>query len=523
MTLPSKIILTGFMGTGKTAVGQQLASDLAYPFIDTDALVESSSGKSIERIFAEDGEDIFRRWESQAIDEALKSSQAVISVGGGAICLRQNFDKLRKKGCLILLKAQVPTILKRLVREDHRPLLKGEKNEERVRALLAKRATAYERVPLQISTDGKTPAQIAREIRDLLPLETGALRVKLGERSYPLYFQKGALDKIPLLLQRHHTSSRAVLVTDKTVDRLYGKKLLKILKKNLQVDSVVLPAGEKYKTLKTVAFLYSELLRCKVDRKTPLIALGGGVMGDIVGFAAATYLRGIPFVQIPTTLLAQVDSSIGGKTGVDLPQGKNLVGAFYQPKFVLIDENFLSTLSPREFVCGLAEVIKYAAIFDGKLFRHLEEEIEEFIESRGYGLEPIIRRCCELKAWVVEKDERETLGIRSKLNFGHTLGHAIESLTAYKKFTHGEAIAIGMAYAAEKSVERGLLARSQAERLKKLLARAGLPFTLPPFKKAEYRKVLIQDKKRVSSEIHFVYLSKIGKSLVIPTPVEEII
>jgi 3-dehydroquinate synthase len=312
------------------------------------------------------------------------------------------------------------------------------------------------------------------------------------------------------------------LITNQVVNRLYGKAVAKAMKGKVELKTIVLPDGERTKNLKTVASVYAQLVKYKVDRKTPLLALGGGVIGDLVGFAAASFLRGVPFIQIPTTLLAQVDSSIGGKTGVDLPEGKNLVGAFYQPRFVLIDESYLSTLKHREFICGLAEVIKYAAIFDAKLFRTLEAQMSQIVTGKGAGLEAIVRRCCELKAWVVERDERETLGLRAKLNFGHTLGHAIESLTQYRKYTHGEAVAMGMAYAARLSVQRAGLPPKDAERLTALIRAAGLPVEWPRFSATAYRKALMQDKKRVSSQLHFVYLTKIGKSVVTPTPLDAV-
>lgn len=510
------------MGTGKTSVGKLLAAKLGYDFVDTDDLVVSLSQKSIPRIFSEEGEAAFRRWESMAIDQALGRERLVIAVGGGAVCFRDNLAKLRKRGQLLLLKASVATLLQRLAADRSRPLLQGEDREAQIREILAKRAPFYQRISLQVPTDGKSPKAVAEQILKILPLEANSLRVELGERSYPLYFQRDGLRQLPLLVQRHCPAERAVLVTNQVVHRIYGKALAKACQGSLELKTVVLPDGERTKNLKTVASVYAKLVEYKVDRKTPLLALGGGVIGDLAGFAAATFLRGIPFVQIPTTLLAQVDSSIGGKTGVDLPQGKNLVGAFYQPRFVLIDELFLQSLQRRELICGLAEVIKYAAIFDAKLFRALESEMGKILAGKGAGLEPIVRRCCEWKAWVVERDERETLGLRAKLNFGHTLGHAVESLTHYRKYTHGEAIAMGMAYAAQLSKTRAGLPLRDVERLRALIAAAGLPLELPRFPRTAYRKALMQDKKRVSSQLHFVYLNRIGKSVVIPTPLEEV-
>ncbi|MCE9625018.1 MAG: iron-containing alcohol dehydrogenase, partial [Deltaproteobacteria bacterium] len=357
MTFPPRIILSGFMGTGKTTVGKLLAAELGYGFVDTDDLVEALSEKPIPRIFAEEGEEMFRRWESMAIDQALGRENVVIAVGGGAVCFRDNLEKIRRNGQLLLLKASIGTILKRLGGDQSRPLLAGAEDKAgQIRDLIAKRAPFYHRISLQIPTDNQKPKAIVEEIMQILPLEGRALKIDLGDRSYPLYFQKSGLGQLPWLIQRHCPAEKLVVITNQVVSKLHGKALTQALKPHAELKTLVLPDGERTKNLKTVADIYAKLVEWKVDRKTPLIALGGGVIGDLVGFAAATFLRGIPFIQIPTTLLAQVDSSIGGKTGVDLPQGKNLVGAFYQPRFVLIDESYLKTLKPRELICGLAEV-----------------------------------------------------------------------------------------------------------------------------------------------------------------------
>jgi 3-dehydroquinate synthase len=388
---------------------------------------------------------------------------------------------------------------------------------------LSRRAADYARIPLKIKTDRKEVKAIAEEIRARLAGGSEALTVKLKARSYPIYFQKDGPRALPGLLERHAPASQVVLISNPTVFRLHGRRFQKELEKKFTVHKILIPDGERYKNLKTLAGLYDRLARAKVDRKTPILALGGGVIGDVVGFAAASFLRGVPLVQIPTTLVAQVDSSIGGKTGIDLPQGKNLVGAFHQPRFVLIDEAFLPTLPPRQLRCGLAEVIKYAAIFDAALFHRLEKEMAAILKNSGRGLLPIVRRCCEWKARVVEKDEFDALDIRALLNFGHTLGHAIETLTRYRKYTHGEAVAMGMVFAARKSVARAGLKSRAVERLTALIAAAGLPTDPPAFSKRAWLAALARDKKRVSSLVHFVYLKRIGKAAVIPTPLEKIL
>ncbi|MDX1386197.1 MAG: 3-dehydroquinate synthase [bacterium] len=523
---PQKIFLAGFMGTGKSAIGQKLAKNLGYQFLDTDTLIQKTAKKSIPEIFARQGEKSFRALEAKVIDQVCGREKVVVSLGGGAVCHQANLNKLRRSGVLILLRASEATLFKRLRGDQTRPLLQGgAKGKDLLtvlRSLLERREKYYGQIPWQVATDGKSPLALARQIQRVYPLERDALWVRLGERSYPLYFGHDSQKLLPDLLSQHFNTSKVVVVTNTTLDRPYGIPLVRGLKKDFRVVKVVLPDGERYKNLKTVQKLYGALLKNKVDRRTPLVALGGGVLGDLVGFAAASYLRGIPFVQIPTTLLAQVDSSIGGKTGVDLPEGKNLVGAFYQPKFVLMDETFLKTLPPRQLIGGMAEVIKYAAIFDAKLFRDLENHLETYLEKPEESMEAVLRRCCEWKGWVVETDERETKDIRSKLNFGHTLGHAIESLTHYRKYTHGEAIAMGMVFAAQASQGKTGLSERSVERLRGLLERAGLPRQWPRFSKTQYMKALTQDKKRVSSWLNFVYLEKIGKSIVLPTPMEEV-
>jgi 3-dehydroquinate synthase len=520
---PQHIILAGFMGTGKTAVGKALATALGRGFIDTDRAIETGTGKTVSQIFAQTNEENFRDLEAKAIQEALRQPPAVIAVGGGAVCNRDNLRRLQRGGSVILLRANLETILGRVAKKNSRPLLSGENPRAKAEALLRQREPHYSKISVQISTDGKSVPAIADEIMKMLSLQNDTLTLKLGSRSYPLYFVRNSMEQFPALLRRHFSGEKLAVVSDVNVQRHFGKKFLGPLKKEFQVHLSVLPPGEKSKNLGVLQKLFKEWVRAQVDRQTAVVALGGGVIGDLAGFAAATFLRGIPFVQVPTTLLAQVDSSIGGKTGVDLPEGKNLVGAFYQPRFVFVEESFLKTLPRREFIGGMAEVIKYAAIFDASLFRDLERRMPELLRNQGESIQDIVRACCEWKAWVVEKDEKETLGLRSKLNFGHTLGHAIESLTGYRRFTHGEAIAMGMVFAARKSVAKTGLPPSQVERIVALLGQAGLPTEMPGFKKNVLLAALRQDKKRVSSQLHFVYLEKIGKSAVLPTPLNEVL
>jgi len=342
-----------------------------------------------------------------------------------------------------------------------------------------------------------------------------------SDRSYAIDIEAGLWKRVPLMLTHLFPKRSWAVVTTAPIAKLYSSKLKSLAALSPLNKLIVLPDGEKYKTLQTLEKIYTALIKVRADRKTALIVVGGGVVGDIGGFAAASYLRGIPFVQIPTTLLAQVDSSVGGKTGVDLPQGKNLVGAFYQPKWVAIDLDFLKTLPQREFLCGLAEVVKYGVIWDEKFFSYLENNVGNILKKKSETLEHIIERSCAIKAEVVSKDEREG-GLRAILNFGHTLGHAIETLSGYKAIKHGEAVSRGMMFASKLSSARGLCGDAVSERLKSLLQSLGLPVTWPDFKKSQYARVMAIDKKASHGKINFVAVKSIGEVILLPLTSEEV-
>jgi 3-dehydroquinate synthase len=356
-------------------------------------------------------------------------------------------------------------------------------------------------------------------------VERGVLRtveVELGERSYPVEIGADLLGGLGPRIVERTGASRAILVTVPPVGRRYAGRLLRSLREaGLRVGRIDVPDGDRSKNLRQVARLYETLLAQGADRSTVVVALGGGVVGDLAGFAAATFLRGVPFVQVPTTLLAMVDASIGGKTGVNLPEGKNLVGAFYQPRLVAIDATTLRTLPPRELSAGFAEIVKHAAIWDAELFEELERDAETLMKLDREALIPVIERNVRIKAEVVRRDEREE-GLRALLNFGHTLGHAVEVLHRYRKFLHGEAVAMGMVYAAVRSEALGFAEAGTAERLRALLARFGLPIELPAKPRSAYLSALRVDKKRRDSRIGFVVLEGIGRARVVPLTLAEI-
>lgn len=339
------------------------------------------------------------------------------------------------------------------------------------------------------------------------------LTVALGSRSYPIHIGVDLL-KQPELIVAHLPQKRVAVITNTTVAPLYLDMLTAGLAAHgVEVVPIVLPDGEQYKTWETLNSIFDALLTHRCERKTTLIALGGGVIGDLTGFAAASYLRGVPFIQIPTTLLAQVDSSVGGKTGINHPLGKNMIGAFYQPQLVLADTRTLATLPARELSAGLAEVIKYGLIYDAAFFDWLEANIDKLRTLDEDSIAYAVYRSCEIKAEVVAQDEREA-GLRALLNLGHTFGHAIESGMGYGNWLHGEAVAAGTVLAADVSRRMGLMSTAEVERVRALYRRAGLPDTAPDLGAEKYMDYMGLDKKVEGGRIRFVLLRGIGAAFV---------
>jgi 3-dehydroquinate synthase len=338
--------------------------------------------------------------------------------------------------------------------------------------------------------------------------------VNLGSRSYPICIGRGLLSDLGTLLrEQHFTAGQVAVVTDSVVGKIYRERVVATLTAaGFDTRVVEIPAGEEHKNLAWLAFLYDKLIEGRIERRSPLVALGGGVIGDITGFAAATFQRGLPFVQVPTTLLAQVDASVGGKTAINHSAGKNLIGAFYQPRLVVIDVETLTTLPKREFLAGVAEVIKYGVILSPDLFSLMEEQLPALLHLDPALLTAVVKTCCQLKALVVEEDETEG-DYRAILNFGHTLGHAIESATEYKDFLHGEAVAIGMAFAVRLSRQRGLCSTATKERVYRLLKKARLPVMIPKTLTRESLLLGIEtDKKVVGGKVKFVCIEEIGRT-----------
>lgn len=353
-----------------------------------------------------------------------------------------------------------------------------------------------------------------------MPLLMQTLHVDLGERGYPVYIGRDLLADTSLLAQ-HIAGSQVVIVTNETVAPLYLEPVKAALGPRQLVTEVILPDGEQYKTLETLTTIFDKVMADKHDRTTTFVAVGGGVVGDITGFAAACYQRGVSFIQVPTTLLAQVDSSVGGKTAVNHPLGKNMIGAFYQPKAVLVDINTLQTLPSRELSAGLSEVIKYGLISDEPFYRWLQQHMSRLLAKEEAALAEAIERSCSIKARVVAADEREG-GIRAILNLGHTFGHAIETGQGYGRWLHGEAVATGMLLALELSAGRGWIAASEVDDYRTLLLRTELPVHIPDDMEAEaFLSLMSRDKKVIDGRLRLVLVNGIGHACIVDDATEH--
>lgn len=342
------------------------------------------------------------------------------------------------------------------------------------------------------------------------------IRVELKERAYTIFVEKGILGKLHNALEKPLKATNTLVVTDDHVKKIFAEKVVAQLAKiTSQVSVFDFPAGEESKKIATLEMIYRAAVKNGLDRKSVIVALGGGVVGDIAGFAAATYMRGISYVQIPTTLLAMVDSSVGGKTAVDLTEGKNLVGAFWQPEAVIADPETLSSLPHREINCGLAEVVKYGIIMNRIFFDFLEKNSGKIKSLDMHVLSYIISKCCELKAEVVSSDEREESGLRAILNLGHTFGHAIETATEFGKFHHGEAVSIGMVMAAKFAVLQNMMDEKDAERITALLREFSLTVENPGIEPEKLVSAMKKDKKNSGGKIKLVLPSKIGSVSIV--------
>ncbi len=494
------IILTGFMGTGKSTVGNVLARRLGYQFVDSDGLIVELTGKTIAEIFQTEGEESFRKYEAAVAVQLAEKKDVVIATGGRLMLDPENASRLGSSGRVFCLTASPNEIVSRLrTEEGKRPLLDVPDPRARIEELLAERAAGYGQY-LQIRTDSRSIEEVAREIE--LLMNTNIIEVTHPDGHYNVFIGPELLERVRDLANLH---GPITAITDSNVGPLYQE---------MMPAGVVItfPAGEQYKTLDTVNGLYSELLDSGLDRQGTIVALGGGVVGDVAGFAAATYMRGVDFVQAPTSLLAMVDASVGAKTGVDLTEGKNLVGAFKQPKAVLADLETLRTLPDVEFTSGMAEVIKSGIIGDVDLFELVETRAAELTSASDADLgllAEIVGRSIEVKRKVVEEDPFEK-GRRAVLNLGHTFGHAIEQVSGYT-IRHGEAVAMGMVAAAHLSAVLGQCDPGLEPRIAAVLRRTSLPVQLPnQWTAQEIYAAMASDKKKAAGRLRFILVRDIG-------------
>ncbi len=517
------IVLVGMMGAGKTTVGKMLARQLGKTFIDSDEEIQKRTGVKISHIFDVEGEEGFRQRESAVIQDLIKLDNIILATGGGAVLKQDNRDALKKNGVVIYLKSGVHDLWQRTRHDHSRPLLQTANPRAKLQELFEQRDSLYTEVADYVVLTGKQSVQslIARLIKKInTPVDPfpgiqnmQTLDVGLAERSYQIHIGQDLINHAELLL-KHLPHKRAAIVSNTTVAPLYLEKLTGTLTSNgIQVQTIILPDGEQYKNSASLNSIYDALLSSRSERTTPLIALGGGVIGDLTGFAAASYLRGVPFIQIPTTLLAQVDSSVGGKTGINHPLGKNMIGAFYQPQVVIADVATLGTLSDKELRAGIAEVVKYGLIRDLAFLEWLELNIEKLLLRDAEALQYAIVRSCQNKAEVVGNDERES-GERALLNLGHTFGHAIENAMGYGVWLHGEAVAAGTIMAADLSRRLGWLSEQDVERTKELFKKAGLPIKGPQLGTEKYLQLMGLDKKVSDGKIRFVLLKALGQAVI---------
>ena len=532
------VFITGFSGTGKTTTGHEVARLLGWKFVDTDDLIVASEGMAIEDIFSQHGEEEFRRIERETLETVARSRHQVVSTGGGVIMDERNRAVMDCAGVVVLLEARPDTLVRRLRQQEAdegddlvaRPMLDAADLVERIHSLKAQRQFNYTRAHWTVHTDFLSPTQAAEEVvrgfnmvnASLNMAESDSARmddpdlaaeVRTSAGDYPLWVGWQLIDEVGERIRRIMDPGVAYIITDEGVYRQARRAQNSLEMSGIAAHLFVMPSGEQSKTLATAQHIYTWLAGLKAERGHLVLAVGGGVVGDLAGFVAATYLRGLPFAQVPTSLLAMMDAAIGGKTAVDLPQGKNLVGAFYQPKFVLADVSVLQTLPERELRSGWAEAIKHGLIMDDELLSTFESQTVEIQALEPEIATDVIRRSMAIKANVVSQDERETLGIRVLLNYGHTIGHGIEAATGYGQYLHGEAVSIGMMGAARIGNGMGLMSDGEVERQRSVLAAYGLPLSAPSVDPGSVLEAMRSDKKVAGGAIRWVLLDGIGNAI----------
>ena len=537
------IFLIGLSGSGKSTVGRLLAQRLGIPFLDSDMLIEATCGEGIPSIFAHRGEAYFRACESRVLADVVHTYKngAVIATGGGAIVRKENRVLMAEHGVRVWLQTAPDIALERLYAQhanalaqgivpETRPLLTGLDPLTALQVLAATRLSLYEEAELICSTAGKTGEQVAQEViamlthSDILDGDTVApiiRHVHIGN-GYDVIVDWKGLGRLGQYLTQRSLPPRVFLFTDSNIAHLYSAGIIQNLTDaGFEPQLYIIPAGEKSKSQEQLNAIYDWLLEQRAERKEAIVAIGGGVVGDLVGYVAATYLRGVPLIQLPTSLLAQVDAAIGGKTGINHPRGKNLIGAFYHPQLVLVDPALLLTLPTRERTEGWAEVVKYGIILDAELFAQIEthaESLRTFAHPPVTLLCQIIARCIDLKVMIIEEDEREQ-GRRAILNYGHTVAHALENVAGYGEWLHGEAVSLGMVAAASLALEADMFSREDMLRQNNLLTALGLPTQYKgPVRVEDIFNAMQLDKKISGKQVRWIMPLRIGEVTVTTMP-----
>src|SRR5271165_5972681 len=516
------IVLVGLMGAGKTSIGRRLAARLGLPFRDADQEIELAAGCTIPELFARYGEAAFRDGERRVIRRLLAGDPMVVAFGGGAFMDPHTRETARAEAVTVWLRCTLPTLVRRVANRDNRPLLYGRDREETLRQLMEVRYPIYAEADVIVDCGDEPPDHTTTGVMNAL-LEwkpARRLHVVLPSTSYDVVIGDNLLARAGALLAPNLPQKRAVVITDQTVAGLHLQTLLDGLAETaVATSSIVVKGGEASKSLDIYMDVVDQLLEARVERRTAVIALGGGVVGDLAGFAAATTLRGLPFIQIPTTLLSQVDSSVGGKTGVNTRRGKNLVGAFYQPRVVLADTGTLGTLPPRELRAGYAEIAKTGLIGDAAFFVWCERHGHGVVSGDREAQAEAVKRACAFKAAVVGGDEREEKPNdgRALLNLGHTFGHALEAEYGYDGgLLHGEGVAVGLGLAFKLSARLGFCSQADVDRVVSHVSAVGLPAELAMLNRRFSAATLIghmrRDKKVQDGALKFVLARGIGQA-----------
>ena len=514
------IVLVGLMGAGKTSIGRRLAARLGLPFRDADAEIELAAGRTIPELFSRFGESDFRDGERRVIRRLLAGEPIVLATGGGAFMDPSTRAAIRARGVSVWLRCTLPTLVRRVASRTNRPLLNKGDPAVILGELMKVRHPVYAESDVVVDCGDEPPDITTKRVLTALEQwrQPRRLRVALASTSYDVVVGPGLLDRAGALLAEVLPQKRVVVVTDETVAGLHLPALLAgLAETGIDAKPIVVPPGEASKSIAAYTGLVDEMLDMGVERRTTVIALGGGVVGDLAGFAAATTLRGLPFVQVPTTLLAQVDSSVGGKTGINMRQGKNLLGAFHQPRMVLADSGVLATLPPRELRAGYAEIAKAGLIGDAAFFAWCELHAAALVNGDDDVQAEAVLRACAFKAEVVGDDEREEKpnNGRALLNLGHTFGHAMEAEVGYGGgLLHGEAVAAGLGLAFRLSARLGYCDQEDAVRVSDHLESVGLPSGPNMLNRRFSASRLIanmrRDKKMRDGKLHFVLARGIG-------------